>query len=159
MCSLFHGRGLLSKSLTFSSAGNCIFSLLLASPGPCWFPQDRWRTSGGCWESRANTVTRHPNQKTQWDSAPAVLKHSEHKAPLSAGRWEPSLFLETNLHSGAGAWEGHKGHKFRGQIWTKSPGRSAGAGNSNPLQYSCLENPMDREAWRATVHGVTKSRT
>ena len=30
-------------------------------------------------------------------------------------------------------------------------------GNSNPLQYSCLENPMDRGAWRATVHGVTKS--
>ena len=32
-------------------------------------------------------------------------------------------------------------------------------GNGNPLQYSCLENPMDREAWQATVHGVTKSQT
>ena len=32
-------------------------------------------------------------------------------------------------------------------------------GNGNPLQYSCLENPMDRGAWQATVHGVTKSRT
>ena len=32
-------------------------------------------------------------------------------------------------------------------------------GNSNPLQFSCLENPMDREAWWATVHGVAKSRT
>ena len=31
-------------------------------------------------------------------------------------------------------------------------GRSPGGGNGNPLQYSCLENPMDREAWRATVH-------
>ena len=38
-------------------------------------------------------------------------------------------------------------------------GRSPGEGNSNPLQYSCLENPMDRGAWRATVHGVTKSWT
>ena len=38
-------------------------------------------------------------------------------------------------------------------------GRSPGEGNGNPLQYSCLENPMDRGAWRATVHGVTKSRT
>ena len=36
-------------------------------------------------------------------------------------------------------------------------GRSPGEGNGNPLQYSCLENPMDRGAWRATVHGVTKS--
>ena len=45
---------------------------------------------------------------------------------------------------------------------TKDPGsipgsgRSPGGGNGNPLQYSCLENPMDRGAWQATVHGVTK---
>ena len=38
-------------------------------------------------------------------------------------------------------------------------GGSAGEGNGNPLQYSCLENYMDREAWRATVHGVAKSQT
>ena len=38
-------------------------------------------------------------------------------------------------------------------------GRSPGEGNGNPLQYSCLENPKDREAWKATVQGVTKSQT
>ena len=38
-------------------------------------------------------------------------------------------------------------------------GRSSGERNVNPLQYSCLENPMDGRAWCATVHGVTKSRT
>ena len=38
-------------------------------------------------------------------------------------------------------------------------GRSPGEGHDNPLQCSCLENPMDRRAWWATVHGVTKSRT
>ena len=38
-------------------------------------------------------------------------------------------------------------------------GRSPGGGHGNPLQYSCLENPMDRGAWRATVHGVAKSLT
>ena len=38
-------------------------------------------------------------------------------------------------------------------------GRSPGEGNGTPLQYSCLENPMDGGAWRATVHRVTKSRT
>ena len=37
--------------------------------------------------------------------------------------------------------------------------RFPGGGNGNPLQYSCLENPMDRGAWQATVHGVAKSRT
>ena len=38
-------------------------------------------------------------------------------------------------------------------------GRSLGGGHGNPLQYSCLENPMDRGAWWATVHRVTKSQT
>ena len=38
-------------------------------------------------------------------------------------------------------------------------GRSPGEGNGNPLQYSCLENPMDGGTWKATVHGVAKSRT
>ena len=38
-------------------------------------------------------------------------------------------------------------------------GRSPGEGNGNPLQYSYLENPMDRGSWQATIHGVTKSWT
>jgi len=38
-------------------------------------------------------------------------------------------------------------------------GRSPGVGNGNLLQYSCLENSMDRGAWQVTVHGVTKSQT
>jgi len=42
-----------------------------------------------------------------------------------------------------------------GLRWEKSPE----AGNSNPLQYSCLENSMDRGAWRATVYEVIKSQT
>ena len=42
---------------------------------------------------------------------------------------------------------------------TPGLGRSPGGGNGNSLQYSCLESPMDRGAWQATVHGVAKSRT
>ena len=38
-------------------------------------------------------------------------------------------------------------------------GRSPGEGNGNPLQCSCLENSIDREAWQVIVHGVAKSRT
>ena len=38
-------------------------------------------------------------------------------------------------------------------------GRTTGEGNGNPLQYSCLGNPMDEEAWWATVHAVTESQT
>ena len=40
-------------------------------------------------------------------------------------------------------------------MWVQSPG----GGNGNPLQYPCLENPTDRGAWRATVHGVAESGT
>ena len=36
-------------------------------------------------------------------------------------------------------------------------GRSPGVGNGNPLQYTCLENPMDRRDWRVTVHGIAES--
>ena len=43
--------------------------------------------------------------------------------------------------------------------WIPGLGRSPGERNGNPLQYSCLENPMDGGAWWATVHGVAKSRT
>ena len=42
---------------------------------------------------------------------------------------------------------------------TPASGRSTGEGNGNPLQYSCLGNPMNRGAWQATVHGFTNSRT
>ena len=38
-------------------------------------------------------------------------------------------------------------------------GRSPGEGNGNPMQYSCLENPMDGGTWQTTVHGVAKSQT
>ena len=38
-------------------------------------------------------------------------------------------------------------------------GRSPGGGRGNPLQYSCLENPMDREAWQATIHRIAQSWT
>ena len=38
-------------------------------------------------------------------------------------------------------------------------GRSPGGGHGNPLQYSCLENPMDRGAWQATVHRIAKNQT
>ena len=46
-------------------------------------------------------------------------------------------------------------------MWVQSLGQEdpPGEGDGNPLQYSCLGNPMDRGAWRATVHGAVKSQT
>ena len=43
--------------------------------------------------------------------------------------------------------------------WILGLGRSPRGGHGNPLQYSCLQNPMDKGAWQVMVHGVTKSRT
>ena len=42
------------------------------------------------------------------------------------------------------------------RVWSLGSGRSPGEGNGNPLQYSCLENPMDRGGWWATVHGMAR---
>ena len=48
---------------------------------------------------------------------------------------------------------------LRDKVSILGSGRSPGGGNCNPLQYSCLENAMDRGAWWATVHRVSKSQT
>ena len=60
-----------------------------------------------------------------------------------------------------GGSDGKKRLPTMRETWVRSLGRedSPGEGNGNPLQYSCLENLMDGEAWQATVHGVAKSDT
>ena len=51
-------------------------------------------------------------------------------------------------------------HAIAGDMgWISGLGRFPGEGNGNPLQYSCLDNPMDRGPWWATVHGIAESRT
>ena len=64
--------------------------------------------------------------------------------------WPLSFFLQISLVAQSVKYACNAGDP--GSI----PGRSPGEGNGNPLQYSCLENPMDRGAWWATVHGVTR---
>ena len=67
---------------------------------------------------------------------------------------KPSLYWQT-------IWHGNKEFICNAGDLGSNPGfgRSSGEGNGNPLQYSCLENSMDRGVWQATAHGVTKSRT
>ena len=80
---------------------------------------------------------------------------------------EPSHTVGGNIN-----WYTHYGANFPGGSDGKASaynagdpglilglGRSTGGGNGDPLQYSCLENPMDGGAWWATVHGVAKSQT
>ena len=65
-----------------------------------------------------------------------------------------------NFYLGLPQWLSGKESAFSAGDTGSIPGsgRSPGEGNGNRLQYSCLENPVDRGDWRATVHGVTKSR-
>ena len=83
--------------------------------------------------------------------------------------WEAHLILQWRViqnrakqHSGGLHWwlsgtEPACQRRRRGSV--PKSGRSPGVGNGNPLQYTCLWNPMDRGAWWATVHGVAKSQT
>ena len=90
---------------------------------------------------------------------PSPLKLSDlvHPFPPKVEREEEShhssqgAMVVKNLPAGAG--------NGRGVGWIPGSGRSPGGGRGNPLQYSCLENPMDRGAWWDTVHGVAKSQT
>ena len=67
---------------------------------------------------------------------------------------------EQGFHGGSVVKESTCNVKAEGDTgWSPGLRRSPGEGNSNPLQYSCLENAMDREAWWARVHRVTKSWT
>ena len=66
----------------------------------------------------------------------------------------------TNLRGFPGSLDGRESACNAGDLaLIPGSGRSPGEGNGNPLQYSCLENPMDGGAWWATVHGVTESWT
>ena len=77
--------------------------------------------------------------------------------------WTESLHLFLGparriLRLGPGGSDGKESACSMGDSgWIPRSGRSPGAGTGYPLQYSCLENSMERRAWRATVHGVTES--
>ena len=78
---------------------------------------------------------------------------SQIRTGTQATTWEdfPVALVVKNSLANAG--------DIRDAVSIPDPGRSSGEGNGNPLQHSYLENPTDRGAWRATVHGVSKSWT
>ena len=80
--------------------------------------------------------------------------------PFSVVKYCPVIGLYLGFPGGSDGEESScNAGDIRDKVWILGSGRSPGEGNGNPLQYSCLENPMDRGAWWATVHGVAKSQT
>ena len=79
-------------------------------------------------------------------------------AGLDCKQWKQRKMKRLKIYLGLPSWL--SGKKLACQCsrhgFNPGSGRSPGEGNGNPLQYSCLENPMHRGAWRATIHGVTK---
>ena len=87
------------------------------------------------------------------------------KFPCSALTWEHNP-LESQLYAGKESFGASQVKNLPASAGAAGAmgsilalGRFPGEGNGNPLQHSCLENPMDRGAWRAAVHGVTKDQT
>ena len=111
-------------------------------------------------------VSQHLLTLTSWRQFVASSRKFWHPDTVAVASWprratyspEPHLFILTGRR-----WywrlREEKGSACQTGDAGSIPGsrRSPGGGNGNPLQYSCLENPMDRGAWRATVHGIAKS--
>ena len=91
-----------------------------------------------------------------------LIKHCKHRQSGLQVVPDPLLFSYPMLYHGGlpGVSESKESACNAGDLGLiPGFGKSPGEGNGNTLQYSCLENFMDREAWWATVHRVTKSRT
>ena len=126
----------------------------------CWYPFSRFLTIRGyCtphdWSSSQAREIISPSWVNSDIFTPVSKLNSHNKnTRLSVITWEevntwsfPSGSVVKTLPAKTGDAGSIPGSR-----------RSPREGKGNPLQYSCLENPMDRGAWRATVHGVTKSR-
>ena len=78
------------------------------------------------------------------------INHYNHSVPTMYRASQVAQVVKNPLANAGDTRDAHS---------TPGSGRSPGRGNDNPLQYSSLENSTDRGAWRATIHGVTKSWT
>ena len=91
-----------------------------------------------------------------------TLKSRQNRRHLLCCRYSPQEWKETRSQRNVdfpGGASGKESRDIRDAGVIPGLGRSPGEGHGNPLQYYCLENPMDREAWRAIVHRVAKTQT
>ena len=131
--------------------------------------------SGGCWQRELQLLSAlvlerwcglagegHGNQM-DLRSDSLTLPTGCATSGRSPGLSEPQFPIVSNDHSVTDFPGGSDGKEAACNAGDPGSipglGRSPGKGNGNPFQYSCLANSMDRGAWPATVHGVTKSRT
>ena len=112
--------------------------------------------------SLRNTLTGTPRNNVS-SGHTMVLKSTEQRKRITIsllGTWDAVLAGTMGISGFPGGSDGKESTCNTGDS-SSSPGlgTSPGKRNGYPLQYSCLENPLDREDWWATVHGFTKSQT
>ena len=122
-------------------------------------------------EYLANSSSQAWEMSSRWESASSITKMSSTSvSPCLCLFPSPCLSLSLNLEEyiyiylgfPGGASSSESACQFRrreDESWIPESGRSPGEGNGSPLQYSCLENSMDRGAWWAIVRGIAKSQT
>ena len=109
---------------------------------PSWAPQGLLSGSGRLW-----VMARMP-QHSLFANVAGIIFHPQNK------------YLSRSYYPCAPYGASCQCRRCRQENWVQSwLGRYPGGGNGNPLYYFCLEKPVDRGAWQATVHGVTKSQT
>ena len=127
-------------------------------PGNVWAPLVSWTmlerhvAQPRCWLSRAPPVGTCILYRLMWLSSSSSIRYLK-SFVTNVPHWGASQVVLAVKNPPASAGD------IRDMGLIPGSGRSPGEGHGNPLQCSCLENPMDRGAWRAAVHRVTKNRT
>ena len=143
-----------SFPFSFSLPPSLSSSPSLLSSYPRIFGALTWHVRNRFSDPEATTLDRPHREKVRWwrspDDSRLVFPVPMPPAPAS---YPPPPHQEQRWLRRESACRARDPGSIPG--WERSPGEE----NGNPLQYSCLENPMDGRAWRATVHGATESRT
>ena len=106
----------------------------------------------------ANTLFQQHKRRLYIWRSPDGQYRNQIDYVLCSQRWRSSIqSAKTSLGADCGSDHGLLIAKFRLKL--KKVGKPLGEGNGTPLQYYCLENPMDRGAWKAKVHGVSEGWT
>ena len=143
----------------------------LSHVSPCCLGGSRTISGRGCDQERKTNLPANPESLQGAKTLCFCAHHPLCSHKPMTGVWAPS-FYKWELERVQTFPRSHHQEGFLGGSDSKEStcnagdlgsipglGRSHGGEHGNPLQYSCLENAMDREAWRATVHRVTKSPT
>ena len=112
-------------------------------------------------QRREYSSSRGSSQSRAWTSVTSAGGFFTTGIPYLGSPCKGAIILQLRIERGfPGGSDGKESAWIAGDPGSISGlGRCPGKGHGNPLQYSCLVNPMDRGAWQATVHGVAKSQT